>query len=177
METANLSLVGLKLVRPRVFTDSRGFFKETYRQPVYAQAGIDCPFIQDNHSFSKKGTVRGMHFQRNPGQAKLVSVIAGTIFDVAVDIRPGSPTFGKWEGVYLDGEKGEQLFVPAGFAHGFCVMSDEAHVLYKVSSLYDPAEEMAFRFDDPDVKIEWPISNPILSERDLQCPTLKEIFV
>ena len=176
MEVVNLSLSGLKLVRPRMFADARGFFRETYRQPIYHTMGIDLPFVQDNHSFSKKGTVRGMHFQRYPGQAKLVSVISGTIFDVAVDIRPKSPTWGKWEGVFLDGIKGEQLFVPVGFAHGFCVMSDEAHVLYKVSSVYDSQEEKGFAFDDPDIGIEWPISDPIVSERDRTSPQFKELF-
>lgn len=176
MEVIELSLSGLKLVRPKVFPDARGFFRETYRQPLYQAAGIDNTFVQDNHSFSKKGTVRGMHFQRRPGQAKLISVISGTIFDVAVDIRPESPTFGQWEGVTLDGVKGEQLFVPVGFAHGFCVMSDEVHLLYKVSNVYDPQEEMTFAFDDSDVKILWPISDPIVSERDRKSPTFKELF-
>ncbi len=176
MEVVELSLPGLKLVRPKVFTDARGFFRETYRRPLYEMAGIDCTFVQDNHSYSKQGTIRGMHFQRRPGQDKLISVITGTIFDVAVDIRPDSPTFGKWEGVFLDGTKAEQLFIPKGFAHGFCVMSDEAHLLYKVSTFYDPKEEMAFAFNDADVNIDWPVCQPIVSERDRDCPTFKEIF-
>lgn len=176
MEVVELSLSGLKLVRPKVFSDARGFFRETYRQPLYEMAGINCAFVQDNHSYSKKGTIRGMHFQRSPGQDKLISVVTGTIFDVAVDIRPESPTFGKWEGVILDGTKGEQLFIPQGFAHGFCVVSDEAHLLYKVSSLYDPKEEMAFAFNDLDVNIDWPVSQPIVSERDRSSPRFKEIF-
>ncbi len=115
-----------------------------------------------------------MHFQRAPGQAKLIRVGVGRIYDVVVDIRPNSPTFGKWEGVYLDGEKHEQLFIPVGFAHGFCVVSDEAHVFYKVSTLYDTNEEMTFRFDDPDVAIEWPEPSPIVSLRDQTAPTFKE---
>ncbi|MGE0670343.1 MAG: dTDP-4-dehydrorhamnose 3,5-epimerase [Parachlamydiales bacterium] len=176
MEVVELSLSGLKLVRPKVFADARGFFRETYRRPLYEKAGINCSFVQDNHSYSKKGTIRGMHFQRSPGQDKLISVVAGTIFDVAVDIRPESSTFGKWEGIMLDGTKGEQLFIPRGFAHGFCVVSDEAHLLYKVSSLYDPKEEMAFAFDDHDVNIDWPVSQPIVSERDRCSPRFKEIF-
>lgn len=176
MEVVDLSLSGLKLVRPKVFSDTRGFFRETYRKPLYENAGIDCIFVQDNHSYSKKGTIRGMHFQRNPGQDKLISVVAGIVFDVAVDIRPASPTFGKWEAVVLDGTKGEQLFIPRGFAHGFCVLSDEAHLLYKVSSLYDPKEEMGFAFNDQDVNIDWPVSEPIVSERDSCCPAFKEIF-
>lgn len=176
MECVDLSLPGLKLLRPRVFSDARGFFRETYRRPSYEAVGIDCLFVQDNHSFSRKGTIRGMHFQRTPGQAKLISVIAGTVFDVAVDIRPDSPTFKKWEGVLLDGVKGEQLFIPAGFAHGFCVMSEEAHLIYKVSALYNPEEEMTFAFDDPDLAIAWPISHPLLSERDRNSPPLQELM-
>jgi dTDP-4-dehydrorhamnose 3,5-epimerase len=174
METEDLFLAGLKRIKSKVFYDERGFFKESYRKPAYEKKGILCEFIQDNHSFSKKGTIRGMHFQRSPGQAKLISVIEGKIYDVAVDIRPGSSTFGKWEGVYLESEDHTQLFIPAGFAHGFCVVSDRAHVLYKVSSLFDPAEEKGFRFDDPEVGIEWPVENPILSPKDLIAPSLRE---
>jgi dTDP-4-dehydrorhamnose 3,5-epimerase len=176
MKAVELSLPDLKLISPAVFPDARGFFCETYRQPRYQELGIDCVFVQDNHSYSRQGTVRGMHFQRSPGQDKLISVIAGTIFDVAVDIRPESPTFGKWEGVLLDGTTGQQLFIPRGFAHGFCVLSEEAHVLYKVSSIYDPSEEKGFIFDDPDVNIDWPVSEPIVSERDRCCPTFRELF-
>lgn len=176
MEAVDLSLPGLKLIRPNIFPDPRGFFRETYRQPRYEALGVDCRFVQDNHSYSRKGTVRGMHFQRNPGQDKLISVIAGAVFDVAVDIRPDSPTFGKWEGVFLDGTKGEQLFIPRGFAHGFCVVSDDAHLLYKVSSVYDPSEEMGFAYDDADINIAWPVSEPIVSERDRCCPPFKELF-
>jgi dTDP-4-dehydrorhamnose 3,5-epimerase len=177
MEVKELSLPGVKLLRPRIFSDDRGFFRETFRKPLYAQAGIDCDFMQDNHSFSKRGTIRGMHFQRFPGQAKLISVMLGTIFDVFVDIRPESATFGKWEGVYLDGSKGEQLFIPIGYAHGFCVVSDTAHLYYKVSTLYDPAEERSFRFDDPSVGIDWPVKDPLISERDKICPLLAEALV
>lgn len=174
MEVQELSLSGLKLIKPRVFNDDRGFFLESYKSSLYAAAGIEHPFVQDNHSFSKKGTLRGLHFQRRPGQAKLVTVIQGKIFDVAVDIRPESPTFGKWEGVYLDGTSCEQLYIPVGFAHGFCVVSETANVLYKVSSVYDPAEEMGFRFDDPEVGVVWPESSPLLSLRDQQSPLFAE---
>lgn len=155
---------------------SEDFFKETYKKSLYEEVGILCDFVQDNHSFSKQNTLRGMHFQQTPGQAKLVSVISGTIFDVIVDIRKDSPSFGKWEGIYLDGEKGEQLFIPIGFAHGFCVVSDSAHVVYKVSHPYDPAEEKTFRFDDPFVGVTWPTSCPILSKRDHTSPYLKELL-
>jgi dTDP-4-dehydrorhamnose 3,5-epimerase len=176
METICLSLEGVKLLRPKIFCDDRGFFRETYRRPLYQQSGIDCEFVQDNHSYSRKGTIRGMHFQRRPGQAKLVTVTAGRIYDVVVDIRKERATFGQWEGVYLDGEKGEQLFVPIGFAHGFCVVSDEAHVIYKVSNIYDPAEEVGFRFDDPHVNISWPVDHPLLSDRDLKSSYLHEVI-
>lgn len=174
MEVKNLSLSGAKLLRPKLFFDDRGFFRETFRKPLYEKIGIDCDFLQDNHSFSKQGTVRGMHFQRFPGKAKLVTVMQGEIFDVIVDIRPASPTFGKWEGVLLNASEGDQLFIPPGFAHGFCVMSETAHIIYKVSSVYDPNEERGFRYDDPFVGIKWPIESPVLSERDSRSPILKE---
>lgn len=176
MEVIELRLPGLKLLRPKVFADARGFFTETYREPLYCAAGIDCSFVQDNHSYSKKGTVRGLHFQRTPGQAKLISVISGAIFDVAVDIRPDSPTFGQWEAVILDSNKPQQLFIPIGFAHGFCAIREDAHVLYKVSSVYDPLEEMTLAFDDPDLNICWPEAKPIVSDRDRQAKKLKELF-
>lgn len=175
MEVQDLSLEGVKRVRPKIFLDDRGFFRETYRRPLYEEAGIRAEFAQDNHSFSKKGTIRGMHFQRSPGQAKLITVMLGRIFDVVVDIRPSSPTFGKWEGIYLDASEGDQIFVPVGFAHGFCVMSDCAHVSYKVSAIYDPLEEFGFRYDDPFVGIVWPIEEPLISDRDRLNPTLKEV--
>lgn len=174
MEIATLSLKGPRLIKPKIFQDNRGFFLESFSPAIEKEIGS---FIQDNHSFSKKGTIRGMHFQSSPGQAKLVRVASGKILDVVVDIRKESPTFGKWEGVVLDGENHEQLFVPIGFAHGFCVLSDEAHVLYKVSSPYNPETEKGFRFDDPDVGIEWPATEPILSERDKTTPYLKEIML
>lgn len=176
METVSLSLFKeVKLIQPHRFLDERGYFRELYRRPLYQELGIMCEFVQDNHSYSRGGTVRGMHFQRQPGQAKLVSVVLGQIYDVVVDIRPTSPTFGRWEGVYLDSEKGEQLFIPIGFAHGFCAISEEAHVIYKVSSVYDPAEELSFRFNDPQVNIDWPVASPILSKRDKGSPLLCEV--
>jgi dTDP-4-dehydrorhamnose 3,5-epimerase len=174
MEVKELSLPGVKWIRPKTFFDDRGFFRETFRRPLYHQAGIDCDFVQDNHSFSKQGTIRGMHFQLTPGQAKLVTVMEGKIFDVFVDIRPDSPTFGRWDGVYVDAALGEQIFIPVGYAHGFCVISPYAHVCYKVSNIYNPLEERNFRFDDPDVGIRWPIETPVLSDRDRKSPLLKE---
>lgn len=175
MEVRDLSLQGLKLIQPKVFKDSRGFFLETFQQSIYEKLGIATPFVQDNHSCSSQGCIRGMHFQSYPGQAKLVRVAFGKILDVAVDIRPHSPTYGRWEGVVLDDQLHQQLFIPNGFAHGFCVLSPVAHVLYKVSSLYDPKFEKGFRWDDPRININWPIENPIISERDQQAPFLHEI--
>jgi dTDP-4-dehydrorhamnose 3,5-epimerase len=166
MEVIDLKLPGLKLLKPRVFADSRGFFLESYREERYRAAGIDCGFVQDNHSRSAKGTLRGLHYQSQPGQAKLIRVGLGKIFDVAVDIRPGSPTFGQWQGVYLDSDEHHQLFVPVGFAHGFCVVSDSADVLYKASNNYDPTTECTLAWNDPDVAVAWPCSEPILSARD-----------
>lgn len=175
MQVRPLSLAGLKLIVPAVFRDSRGFFLESYNAPRYQQLGIDCKFVQDNHSRSARGTIRGMHFQKSPGQAKLLRVVSGRIYDVAVDIRPNSPTFGRWEGVYLDAADHCQLFVPVGFAHGFCVLSDFAEVLYKVSSPYDPVTESGFRFDDPEVGIPWPVDAPIVSDRDAQAPSFAQL--
>ncbi len=168
MQVRELRLGGLKLIQPQVFRDDRGFFVETYSQPRYAAAGVDCTFVQDNHSRSAAGTLRGLHFQSAPGQAKLMRVSSGRIFDVAVDVRPDSPTFGQWEGVYLDGEEHQQLFVPVGFAHGFCVVSESADVAYKVSSVYDAKTECTLSWDDPTLAVAWPVPNPTLSARDLR---------
>jgi dTDP-4-dehydrorhamnose 3,5-epimerase len=176
MEILDLPLAGLKLVKPRVFNDDRGFFLESYRKDALAKGGIDVEFVQDNHSRSSEGTLRGLHFQRasssGPGQAKLVRVVRGKIFDVAVDIRPDSSTFGKWHAEVLDAHAHHQLFVPTGFAHGFCVLSEEgADVLYKVSSFYDGATESGFAWNDPDVGVAWPVKNPTLSKRDMTAPS------
>lgn len=172
MKTQELSLKGAKLLSPKLHFDERGFFLEVYR------ARTDFPpFVQDNYSYSVRGVLRGMHFQAYPGsQAKLVSVVVGQIYDVIVDMRPSSPTCGKWEGVYLDDQTRQQLFVPAGFAHGFQVVSPSAHVSYKVSAFFNPEMERNFRFDDPDLGIKWPIERPILSKRDLEAPLLKELL-
>ena len=175
MEIKDLSLAGLKLILPKIFRDSRGFFLETFQEDLYRKNGIISSFVQDNHSFSTYGVIRGMHFQTKPGQAKLIRVAMGKIYDVVVDIRPTSPTFGRWEGVYLDDEMHSQLFVPIGFAHGFCVMSKEAHVMYKVSSPYFGPTENGFRFDDRAVGIHWPITHPIVSERDLNSPSFSDM--
>lgn len=175
MEITDLRLQGLKLIKPKVFRDSRGFFLESFQQSVYSQAGITCRFEQDNHSFSRKHCLRGMHFQTYPGQAKLVRVVLGQIYDVAVDIRPHSPTYGQWEAVLLDDQDYHQLFIPIGFAHGFCVLSEEAHVLYKVSSPYNAQHEKGFRWNDPTVNITWSTHQPLLSTRDEEAPLLNEI--
>ena len=175
MHITETDLQGVKLICPTVFKDDRGFFLESYRRPLYSTFGIDCEFVQDNHSFSKKGTLRGMHFQEMPGQAKLISVLQGEIFDVAVDIRKSSPNFGKWVGVTLSADRHEQLFIPVGFAHGFCVLSETAHVCYKVSSVYDPTQEREFRYDDPTIGIVWPIWEPLLSLKDRNAPYLHEV--
>lgn len=159
-------LAGLILIEPRVFNDDRGFFLESYHKPRYAAVGVDVDFVQDNHSFSRKGTLRGLHFQTSPGQAKLVRCVRGTIWDVAVDIRPDSATFGQWEAFELDARSHRQLFIPTGFAHGFCVLSEEAEVLYKCSSIYDGTTESGLAWDDPDLAVAWPVTNPVVSARD-----------
>jgi dTDP-4-dehydrorhamnose 3,5-epimerase len=174
MQAEDLGLPGLKLLRPRVFADARGFFLETYHEPRLREAGIDAAFTQDNHSRSVKDTLRGLHYQSHPGQGKLVRVATGRIFDVAVDIRPSSPTFGRWEGIYLDAETHAQLWIPIGFAHGFCVMSDVADVCYKVTSVYDPTTECSIRWNDPTIGIEWPTVTPLLSERDERAESFRD---
>jgi len=176
MKTIALRLEGLKHILPCVFSDERGFFLESYQQPLYASHGIDIQFVQDNLSFSKMGTIRALHFQSHPGQAKLISCIQGQIWDVAVDIRPSSATFGQWEAVELDDQKHNQLFIPIGFAHGYCVLSKTAKVLYKVSAIYDPNNERSIRWNDPDIHIDWPIKAPCLSQRDQTSPFFKEMF-
>jgi len=154
------------LHEPTVHRDSRGFLFESYHREQLRAGGIDVVFVQDNHSLSGRHTLRGMHYQAQPGQAKLVRVVRGHIYDVAVDIRPSSATFGQHLGVELDAESHRQLFIPNGFAHGFCVLSDNAEVLYRMSSYYDPTQERGFRFDDPEVGIRWPVDSPVLSVRD-----------
>jgi len=173
VESIRTRLEGPLLLKPQVHGDARGFFVETYRRSAYAEAGIDIEFVQDNHSRSRRGIVRGMHFQ--PGQAKLVRCARGAILDVLVDIRPGSPTFGEWEAYELSDTDGAQLYCPDGFAHGFCVTSEDADVVYKVSTYYDPGTESGFRYDDPDVGIEWPEIELTPSKRDAEAPTLADL--
>jgi dTDP-4-dehydrorhamnose 3,5-epimerase len=168
-------LDGLVLVEPEVHGDQRGFMVETYRRDAWAELGIDVEFVQHNHSRSSQGTLRGIHFQTEPGQAKLVRCSRGQVFDVAVDLRSNSPTFGQWEGHVLDDETHRQLFVPVGFGHGFAVLSEVADVTYLVSNAYDPATEAGIAWDDPDIGIEWPVEGPLLSERDTSAPRLAEV--
>jgi len=165
----------LVLLEATAHGDERGFLVESYREDVWAEHGVIGPFVQDNHSRSAKGILRGLHFQTSPGQAKLVRCVRGAIWDVAVDLRRDSPTYRRWEGVELSDENHRQLFVPVGFAHGFCVLSDVADVAYKLTSLYDPDTEAGIRWDDPDVGVEWPASDPQLSARDKVAPALTEI--
>ena len=174
MRVIPTALPGVLIIEPQVFADRRGFFLESYNQQRYAEHGIDVAFVQDNHSRSARGTLRGLHYQAPPGQAKLVRVVAGEVFDVAVDIRRGSPTYGRWVGVTLSAENHRQLYVPTGFAHGFCVVSESADFLYKVTSYYDPTAERGVAWDDPALGIEWPVEAPILSDRDRQHPRLAD---
>jgi dTDP-4-dehydrorhamnose 3,5-epimerase len=169
------SLPGVLLIEPQVFDDDRGFFLETYHRKKYAEWGIEGVFVQDNHSNSRKGTLRGLHYQLQHPQAKLIYVVSGEIFDVAVDIRRGSPTFGQWTGTILSGENKYQLYVPEGFAHGFCVLSETVHVMYKCTDLYAPGDEYGILWSDPTINIVWPIENPILSKKDSQNPKVREI--
>jgi dTDP-4-dehydrorhamnose 3,5-epimerase len=167
-------------IQPRIFEDHRGFFLETYQAEKFSQAGIDCQFVQDNHSRSKQGILRGLHYQVRHVQGKLVRAVVGEIFDVAVDIRRSSPTFGKWIGVVLSAQNKQQLWVPPGFAHGFYVMSDWAEVLYKTTDVYDPQAERCIAWDDPTLNIAWPtFSNdgPVLSPKDLNGTLFEEAEV
>jgi len=175
VEGLQTRLEGPVLIEPRVFGDERGFFAETYRASALAELGISEAFVQDNHSRSELGVVRGMHYSLGEGQAKLVRCARGSIVDVVVDIRLGSPTFGEWESHALDDRRMRQLFVPIGFGHGFCVTSDVADVVYKCSSYYDPALERGFAYDDSGVGIEWPELELIVSQRDSGAPSLSEI--
>lgn len=168
-------LEGVVLLEPVVHGDDRGFLVETFSAESWREAGVDCDFVQDNHSRSGEGILRGLHFQRSPGQAKLVRCMRGRVWDVAVDLRRDSPTFGQWEGHELDDERHRQLFVPKGFAHGFCVLSEIADVHYKLSSYYDPSTEAGIAWDDPTVAVEWPIAAPQVSERDATAPQLADI--
>jgi dTDP-4-dehydrorhamnose 3,5-epimerase len=168
-------LDGLFLIEPDPHGDERGFLIETFRADAWRELGVDAEFVQENHSRSRRGILRGLHFQTSPGQAKLVRCLQGRILDVAVDLRRDSPTYGRWEGHELDDASHRQLYLPVGFAHGFCVLSDSADVAYRLSSYYDPSTEAQIAWNDPDIGIEWPVSDPILSERDRSAPRLAEV--
>lgn len=175
MNVLTCDLAGLLIIEPKVFGDTRGFFLETWNQRRYREAGLVADFVQDNVSFSRRGILRGLHFQKPNPQGKLLQVLQGEIFDVAVDIRRGSATFGRWHGLVLSGENKRQFYVPPGFAHGFGVLSETALVHYKCTEFYSPKDELAIRWDDPQVRIEWPVKDPLLSDRDAKAVRLSEL--
>ena len=175
MKVTETTLPGVYLIEPRMFPDQRGFFQETWQATRYAEAHIPGPFVQDNYSHSTHRTLRGLHYQLKHPQGKLVWVLQGEVFDVVADIRVGSPTFGRWFGTILSGDNHRQLYVPADFAHGFCVLSASADFLYKCTDFYAPGDEYGLRWDDPRLAINWPIPAPLLSEKDSHYPTLDAI--
>ena len=176
MQRIPTRLDGLVLLQPAVHGDERGFFSETWREDAWSAEGVPSAFVQDNHSRSRRGTVRGIHFQTHPGQGKLVRCARGAVLDVVVDLRRGSKTFGEWESVELDDERGHQLYIPIGFGHGFCVLSETADFVYKCTAYYDAATEAGIRFDDPEVGVRWPDDIELLySERDREAPPLAEV--
>ncbi|WP_447985783.1 dTDP-4-dehydrorhamnose 3,5-epimerase [Nitrospira sp. Nam74] len=175
MRFIEAGLPGVIIIEPDVFEDSRGYFLETYHAKKYADAGISGPFVQDNFSRSIRGTLRGLHYQRSRGQGKLVFVPEGVVFDVAVDIRPGSPTFGQWVGMELSAQNKRQLYIPSGFAHGFCVLSEVASFAYKCTDFYVPQDEGGILWNDPAIGISWPVSVPLLSAKDQAYKHLADI--
>lgn len=175
MEFIKTDIEGLLILEPKIFKDSRGYFFESYSRREFEANGIFMDFVQDNQSKSVKGTLRGLHFQAIRPQDKLVHVISGEIFDVAVDLRPFSPTFKKWFACKLSAENAKQLLVPKGFAHGFCVLSETAEVCYKCTDFYFPEHELGIRWNDPELAIEWPVENPILSKRDSESPFFNQL--
>ena len=175
MKKIETDLQGVWIIEPKVFGDQRGFFYETWQQQRYADIGIKGAFVQDNVSFSRKGVLRGLHYQQPHSQGKLVTVLQGEVFDVAVDIRVGSPQFGQWTGVVLSGENHRQLWIPEGFAHGFCVLSETAYFSYKCTDVYAPECEGGILWNDPDIGIKWPLEDVVLSDKDQIYPLLKEV--
>ncbi|HEX8386110.1 MAG TPA: dTDP-4-dehydrorhamnose 3,5-epimerase [Rubricoccaceae bacterium] len=175
MTVTETTIPGVLLVRPVVHGDTRGFFVERYHAGRYAAAGIGPAFVQDNHSRSRRGVLRGLHFQKRHPQGKLVEVLRGRLFDVVVDVRPGSPTFGRAEGFTLDADEHRQLWVPPGLAHGFCVLSDAVDFLYKCTDVYRPDDEGGVVWDDPDLGVAWPIEAPLLSDKDRALPRLRDL--
>lgn len=176
MNVIETVLPGVLIIEPKVFGDHRGFFLESFQVERYREAGIALPFVQDNHSRSRRGVLRGLHFQRTRPQGKLVSVSRGAVYDVAVDINPQSPTCGRFVGVELNDENHRQLWVPPGYAHGFCVISDTADFQYKCTDLYFPEDEGGLRWNDPQLDIPWPVENPSLSDKDQHNPTLRALL-
>jgi dTDP-4-dehydrorhamnose 3,5-epimerase len=177
LNVSETSLPGVLVIEPRVFGDARGFFMETYRADIFLQAGIEMPFVQDNHSRSARGVLRGLHYQEPNGQGKLVRCTRGALFDVAVDIRVGSPHFRKWFGVELSEANKKMMWVPPGFAHGFCALTDETDLVYKCTAYYDAANDRSILWNDPDIGIEWPVAEPALSAKDANAPRLKDATV
>ncbi|MCL2689016.1 MAG: dTDP-4-dehydrorhamnose 3,5-epimerase [Chitinispirillia bacterium] len=178
MEFIKTDIEGLILVKPKVFTDNRGFFLESYSVSKFKEGGIDCAFVQDNHSCSiNAGVIRGLHFQTEPcSQSKLIRVIRGSIFDAAVDLRRDSPTFGQWRGFTLSAANYDMLFIPRGFAHGFCTLEDNSEIAYKADNLYSPQHDAGIIWNDPDIGIEWPVKEPILSAKDANLPKFNQVF-
>jgi len=176
MQFLPTALPGVIVIEPDVYRDERGFFLETYQALKYAEGGVTATFVQDNQSRSVRGTIRGLHAQRRRPQGKLVQVLQGEIFDVVVDIRRGSPTFGRWSGVVLSGENFRQCYIPPDFAHGFCVTSEWAHFEYKCTEFYDPADEIRLLWNDPDLGIAWPVHEPELSDKDRAARSLRELM-
>lgn len=175
MEVVAQELPDILLIKPQVFGDERGYFVETFQAARYAQAGMTLPFVQDNLSRSRHGTLRGLHLQQPHGQGKLVSVLEGEVFDVAVDVRVGSPTFGRWVSALISDKNHHQLYVPPGFAHGFCVTSESAVFSYKCTDLYHPECEVGVAWDDPELVIPWPVASPLVGAKDRQHPPLSKI--
>jgi dTDP-4-dehydrorhamnose 3,5-epimerase len=175
VKVTELEIPGVLLIEPKVFRDDRGFFLETFHRDRYRDVGIEVEFVQDNLSRSTRGVLRGLHLQNPVAQAKLVRCPLGRVFDVAVDVRVGSPTFGKWVGAELSDENQHQLFIPTGCAHGFCVVSDVALFSYKCSDLYSPSTEVGVAYDDPEIGIEWPLPDPVLSAKDRAHPRLADV--
>ena len=176
MKVETTKLPGVLIIDPVVHLDPRGFFVERYQANTFSEHTLPREFVQDNHSRSSRGTLRGLHLQLSQPQGKLVYVLEGSIFDVAVDVRVGSPLFGQWVGIELTGDNFKQLYIPPGFAHGFCVTSDRADVLYKCTNYYLPGDEITIRWNDPDIAIQWPVSNPLLSRKDADALELKHVL-
>ncbi len=177
MQFIRTELPGVVVVEPKRFEDDRGFFMEVFHRDRFAAAGMPDTFVQDNHSLSRRGVLRGLHYQYPLWQGKLVRTVAGCVFDVAVDIRRDSPHRGKWIGIELSAENGRQLYIPPGFAHGFCVTSETAEVTYKCTAVYRGSDDAGIRWNDPDIGISWPVSDPLVSDKDASAPLLRDIDI